>query len=308
MSGPGDNPPLEGDTVTDTHTIRVWRGHPKTTKAREKQPEAALSRNYCGSAGKESACNVGDMGSIPGLGRSPGEGKGFPLQYSGLENSMDCTAKSLQSCPTLCNPIDGSPPGSPVPGILQARTLELAAISFPNAWKWKVKVKSLCRVRPSATPWTAAHQAPPSIGFSRQEYWSGVPLPSPTVQSKGSQRVRHNWVTFIFIMGAQGYGSAARGQQLLLTLLPQVVLTAPPSVCLGWWVTCRGLKACHQALSFINVVLPQDHLPKPGSDFHLERLLSEPPRPNTNPKVGMWGITGNVNKGQGLDVNFWSTV
>ena len=87
-------------------------------------------------------------------------------------------AKSLQSCPTLCNPIDGNPPGSPVPGILQARTLEWVAISFSNAWKWKVKVKSLSRVLPSATPWAAAFQAPPSMGFSRQEYWSGVPLPS----------------------------------------------------------------------------------------------------------------------------------
>ena len=85
-------------------------------------------------------------------------------------------AKSLQSCPTLCDPIDGSPPGSPVPGILQARTPEWVTISFSNAWKWKVKVKSLSCVRPSATPWTAAFQAPPSMGFSRQEYWSGVPL------------------------------------------------------------------------------------------------------------------------------------
>ena len=84
-----------------------------------------------------------------------------------------------QSCPTLCDPIDGSPPGSPLPGILQARTLEWLAISFSNAWKWKVKVKSLCHVWPSATPWTAAFQAPPSMGFSRQEYWSWVPLPSP---------------------------------------------------------------------------------------------------------------------------------
>ena len=89
------------------------------------------------------------------------------------------TAKSLQSCPTLCDPVDGSPPGSPVSGILQARTLEWVAISFSNAWKTKVKVKSLSHVRPSATPWTAAYQAPPSMGFSRQEYWSGVPLPSP---------------------------------------------------------------------------------------------------------------------------------
>ena len=90
-------------------------------------------------------------------------------------------AKSLQSCPTLCDPIDGCPPVSPVPGILQARTLEWVAISFSNAWKGKVKVKSLSHVRLLATPWTAAYQAPPSMGFSRQEYWSGVPLPSPVV-------------------------------------------------------------------------------------------------------------------------------
>ena len=88
-------------------------------------------------------------------------------------------AKSRQSCPTLCNPIDGSPPGSPVPGILQAITLEWVAISFSNAGKWKVKVKSLSCVQLLATLWTAAHQAPPSMGFSRQVYWSRVPLPSP---------------------------------------------------------------------------------------------------------------------------------
>ena len=92
-------------------------------------------------------------------------------------------AKSLQSCPALCDPIDGSPPGSLVPGILQARTLEWVAISFSNAWKWKVKVKSLRHVRLLVTPWTAVHQAPPSMGFSRQEYWSGVPLPFPAEPS-----------------------------------------------------------------------------------------------------------------------------
>ena len=89
-------------------------------------------------------------------------------------------AKSLQSCPTLCDPRDGSPPGSPVPGILQARTLEWVAVSFSKAWKWKVKVKPFSRVWLLATPWTAAYQAPLSMGFSRQEYWSGVPLPSTT--------------------------------------------------------------------------------------------------------------------------------
>ena len=103
-------------------------------------------------------------------------------------------AKSLQSCPTLWDPIDGSPPGSPIPRILQARTLEWVAISFSNAWKWKVKGKSLSYVRPSATPWTAAFQAPPSMGFSRQEYWSGVPLPSPIFCPTSFQR---DWAVFL---------------------------------------------------------------------------------------------------------------
>ena len=97
--------------------------------------------------------------------------------------STAAAAKSFQSCPTLCNPIDSCPAGSPVPGILQARTLEWVAISSFNARKWKVKVKSLSRVRLLATPWTAAHQAPPPMGFSRQEYWSGLPLPSPIIST-----------------------------------------------------------------------------------------------------------------------------
>ena len=96
-----------------------------------------------------------------------------------LEMVYATAAKLLQSCPTLCNFIDGSPPGSPIPGILQARTLEWVAISFSSAWKWKVKVKSLSRVWLLETSWTAAYQAPTSMGFSRQEYWSGLPLPSP---------------------------------------------------------------------------------------------------------------------------------
>ena len=98
----------------------------------------------------------------------------LPLDH--LKPAAAATAKSLQSCPTLCDPMDGSPPGSPTPGILQARTLEWVAISFSNALKWKVKVKSLSHVWLWETPWTVAHQAPPSMGFSRQEYWSGVPL------------------------------------------------------------------------------------------------------------------------------------
>ena len=101
------------------------------------------------------------------------------LSSLSVNKSFAATAKSLQLCQTLCNPIDGSPPGSDVPGILQARTLEWVATSFSNAWKWKVKVKSLNHVWLFVTPWTTAYQAPPPMGFSRQEYWSGLSLPSP---------------------------------------------------------------------------------------------------------------------------------
>ena len=93
--------------------------------------------------------------------------------FSISQASAAAAAKSRQLCPTLCDPIDGSPPGSPVPGILQARTLEWIAISFSNAWKWKWS-----RVQLFTTPWTAAYQAPPSMGFSRQEYWSEALSPS----------------------------------------------------------------------------------------------------------------------------------
>ena len=101
-----------------------------------------------------------------------------PPGTTSYEGYAAAAAKLLQLCLTLGDPIDGSPPGSPVPGILQARTLEWVAISFSNAWKWKVKVKSLSHVGLFETPWTAAYQPPPSMGFSRQEYQSGLPLPS----------------------------------------------------------------------------------------------------------------------------------
>ena len=114
--------------------------------------------------------------------------------YKAAAAAATAAAKSLQSCPTLCDPRDGSPPGSPVPGILQARTLEWVAISFSNAWKWKVKVKSLSRVWLQATPWTAAYQAPLSMGFARQEYWCGVPLPSSYKAARGRQIL---YITYI---------------------------------------------------------------------------------------------------------------
>jgi len=143
--------------------------------------------------------------------------------YIYICSDMLCYAKSLQSCPTLCDPIDGSPPGSPVPGILQARTLEWVAISFFNAWKWKVKGKSLSCVRPSATPWTAAFQAHPSMGFSKQEYWSGVPS------------FFHDWVVFrciyllLLLFGCQVMSDSLQPHGLQHTRPPCSSL--PPGVC-----------------------------------------------------------------------------
>ena len=113
----------------------------------------------------------------------------FKLVLEKTAAAAAATAKSLQWCLILCDPMDGSPGGSPVPGILQARTLEWVAISFSNAWKWKVKVKSLSLVRLLVTPWTASYQAPPSMGFSRQECWSGVPLPSARNQRSNCQHL-----------------------------------------------------------------------------------------------------------------------
>ena len=115
------------------------------------------------------------------------------LEFFRQFHYVTSAAKSFQSCPTLCDPIDSSPPGSPIPGILQARTLEWVVISFSNAqsekWKWKWS-----HARLSATPWTAAHQAPLSMEFSRQEYWSGVPLPSPMLPlTIANIKWRENW-------------------------------------------------------------------------------------------------------------------
>ena len=115
---------------------------------------------------------------LPSLGFSrqePWSGLPFPSPMHESENESEVA----QSYPTFSNPRDCSPPGSSVHGIFPARALEWGAISFSNAWKWKMKVKSLSRVRLLATPWAAAHQAPPSMGLSRQEHWSGSPVPPP---------------------------------------------------------------------------------------------------------------------------------
>ena len=132
-------------------------------------------------------CPWNSTGKIPGVGCHfllqgifPPQGSCFARESLPSEppgNPTAAAAKSCQSCPTLCDPIDGSPTGSSVPGSLQARILGWVAISFSSAWKWKVKVKLFSCVWLLATPWTAACQAPPSMGFSRQEYWRGVPLP-----------------------------------------------------------------------------------------------------------------------------------
>ena len=125
------------------------------------------------------------------------------MDYSPPDSSA-AAAKSRKSCLTLCDPIDSSPPGSPVPAILQARILGWVAISFSNAWKWKVKVKSLSRVPLVAIPWSTAYQAPPSMGFSRQEYWSGVPLPSPPDSSIHGifQTLKLEWVAISYFSTA----------------------------------------------------------------------------------------------------------
>ena len=158
-------------------------------------------------------------------------------------------AKSLELCSTLCNPMDGSPPGSSVPGVLQARILEWVAISPSNAWKWKVKVKSRSRVWLFTTPWTAAYQAPLSMGFSRQEYWSGVPLPSPCL-------------AFVICRGgSDGKESAYNAEQGLIPgsgRSPEEGNGYPPQYsCLGnpmdrgaWRVTVHGVGKSHTWLNF----------------------------------------------------------
>ena len=153
------------------------------------------------------------------------------------EGTAAAAAKSLQSCPTLCDPIDGSPSGSPVSGTLQARTLEeWVAISFSNAWKWKVKVKSLSHVWLLATPWTAAYQAPPSMGFSRQEDGSGMPLPSPNEGTREGHYKEGNrdWVIryrLLFFYILHGFQS-----QILYVLIKKFLFSA------SIWATAESMQ------------------------------------------------------------------
>ena len=131
-----------------------------------------------------------------------------PSQRQGLfqwVNSLLLLLLSRFSHVRLCDPMEGSPPGSAVPGVLQARTLEWVAISFSYAWKWKVKVKPLSHVQLLGTPWTAAYQAPLSMGFSSQEYWSGLPLPSPQLVTWGGQRIGVSASTSVFPMNTHDW-------------------------------------------------------------------------------------------------------
>ena len=123
---------------------------------------------------------------------SPAVGE-FQLLH--ILTNTESESEVAQSCLTLCDPVDCSLWGSSVHGILQARILEWVAISFSNAWKWKVKVKSLSRVRLLATPWTAAYQAPPSMGFSRQYFLSHqqISVSSWLLPAVHNQRPNLHW-------------------------------------------------------------------------------------------------------------------
>ena len=212
---------------------------------------------FCGTRSLFFQRQVGwERGSITEEGRSYKRGKtltkkvlwaGSREHWSVSSQVAAAAAKSLQSCPTLCDPIDGSPPGFPIPGILQAWTLDWVAISFSNAWKWKVKVKLLSRVRPSATPWTAAFQAPPSKGFSRQEYRSGLPVPSPAARL--SKCLIQKWISLVVQMVRNLPGMQETGLIPGLGRSPGEGNSYPLQCsCLGnpmdrgaWWITVRGV-------------------------------------------------------------------
>jgi len=130
---------------------------------------------------------------LPGPWDSPGKNTGVGCHFLLQCMKVKSESEVAQSCPILSDPMDCSLPDSSVHGILQPRTLVWVAISFSSAWKWKVKVKSLSRLWLLETPWTAAHQAPPSVGFSRQEYWSGVLLPSPFTYLTNEEKKYHVW-------------------------------------------------------------------------------------------------------------------
>ena len=192
-------------------------------------------------------------------------------------------AKSLQSCPTLCDPIDSSPPGSAIPGILQARTLEWVAISFSIVWKWRVKVKSLSHLRLAATPWTAAaYQAPASMGLSRQEYWSALPLPFPVLGEGGGNPLQYSCLENLKDKGAWWATvccccCCSKSLQLCPTLCDPIDGSQPGSSVPGilqarilQWVASSFSNACMHAKSLQScptLCNPMDSSP-PDSSVH----------------------------------------
>ena len=120
-------------------------------------------------------------------------------------------AKLLQSCLTLRDPMDYSLPGSSVPGIFQARVLEWVAIAFSRHILLLLLLRRFSHVRLCATPWTTAYQAPPSLGFSRQEHWGGLPFPSPMHESEKWSEVAQSCLTLSDPMDCSPPGSSIHG-------------------------------------------------------------------------------------------------
>ena len=207
-------------------------------------------------------------------------------------------AKSLQSCPTLCDPRDGSPPGSPIPGILQARKLEWVAISFSKAWKWKVKVKSLSRVRLLVTPWTAAYQAPLPMGFSRQEYWSGVPLPWCLLNPGWRDGWLWSWQdprVFVLLSPQARQGTAAipqpqvhfwgRIQAWLLCFCPSSPLSEKRPLCSVHATVCYPSPSILLQMQHVSHPCQDSSGPLLSTQNADLRLLNLPPRDNSTPQT-----------------------
>ena len=150
-----------------------------------------ISCSFCDFGGWALVCSVIIRGIFRWNRKEDWRGLARAWLQLNLVYPWSTAAKSLQSCLTLCDPIDGSPPGFPDPGILQARTLAWGCHFLLQCMKVKSETEVAQSCPTLATPWTAAYQAPPSMGFSRQEYWSGVPLPSLILGLMRSNHMSH---------------------------------------------------------------------------------------------------------------------
>ena len=166
-------------------------------------------------------------------------------------------AKLLQSCLILCDPTDSSPPGSPVPGILQARTLEWVASSFSNAWKWKVKVESFSCVWLLVTPQTAAYQAPPSMGFSRQEYWSGLPLPSLEIPAELFKSLKDGAIKVLHLLFQQIWKTQQWPQDWKRSILIPLPKKGSTKECANHWTTAFIAHASKSMFKILHARLQQ---------------------------------------------------